>query len=151
MIITAYSIKTGTKIWSKTVNIPNYSRSDFITDHGKIAVNTIYGNWLAYDLNNGNLAWQTSPTGDYPWASHSFGAYAVCSAYGMFYKFAYDGVYAYNWNDGKEVWHYLSPALSVYETPYIDNGTAVMSFNGGCEVVDGKMYVYNTEHTPSCP
>ena len=43
---------------------------------------------------------------DYPWGADSFGAYAEQSAYGLFYRESYDGVYAFNWDNGKIVWHY---------------------------------------------
>jgi hypothetical protein len=49
------------------------------------------------------------------------------------------------------VWRFIAPAPP-FETPYNDgNGTATYSFNGGGFVADGKLYTYNTEHTPSYP
>jgi len=88
---------------------------------------------------------------DYPWASDSFGGYQYISAYGMFYRCAYDGVYAFNWTNGDIVWHYVDHAVP-FETPYTDvNGTQCYSFNGGGFVADGKLYTYNTEHTPTYP
>jgi hypothetical protein len=50
------------------------------------------------------------------------------------------------------VWKYEAPTPYPYETTYIDaNGTGVYSFNAGGWVADGKLYTYNTEHTPSQP
>lgn len=151
VVLTAYSILTGQRLWGpKNVTTPEYSRSCYITDHGIIAVLTIFGVWQGYDLQTGALKW-TTPRMDYPWGSNSFGAYAVCSAYGLFYRFSYDGLYAFKWSDGSIAWHYTAPALNPWETPYYENGTAQYSFNGGGWVADGKLYVSNTEHTPSWP
>ena len=65
---------------------------------------------------------------------------------------SYAGVYAFDWNTGKVVWHYEAPTPYMYETPYTDaNGTGVYSFNAACVIADGKLYTYNTEHTPTEP
>jgi hypothetical protein len=70
----------------------------------------------------------------------------------MFYRAAYSGIYAFNWTNGNLVWKYEAPAISPYETPYIDsNGTTVYSFNGDAYAADGKIYSINTEHTPTQP
>jgi hypothetical protein len=150
VILTGYNILTGQRLWQRTLQVPEYSRSDFITDHGKIAVLTIFGVWQAYNLVDGSPAW-TSERMESPWGANSFGAYAVCSAYGMFYRFSYDGIYAFNWTNGKIVWHYVSESENPYETPYWENGVDMYSFNSGGWVADGKMYVANSEHTTSWP
>jgi len=151
MRIQAYDLETGETLWDKIVNEPLYSRSCYIADHGKIAVLTQNGYFYAYDLETGNLAWK-SETMDYPWASASFGAYALQSAYGMLFRQAYNGVYAFNWTNGEIVWHYEAPSLAVYESPYINvDGEGTYPFNSGAMIADGKMYVYNTEHTTSWP
>ena len=87
------------------------------------------------------------------WDAPAFGAYSIGSAYGLVpHRFGYGGIYAYDWDNGKIVWKYTAPAFSMYETPYTDaNGTTVYSFNAGCQIADGKLYIYNTEHTPSQP
>lgn len=149
-VLTAYDILSGQMLWTKNVTTPTYSRSDYITDHGTIAVLTIFGVWEGYDLKTGALKW-TTPRMEYPWGANSFGAYAVCSAYGLFYRFSYDGVYAFRWSDGSIAWHYIAPALNQWETPYAENGTTMYSFNSGGWVADGKLYVANSEHTPSWP
>jgi hypothetical protein len=89
---------------------------------------------------------------DYPWSSAGFGAYAISSAYGMVIRYAYDGVWAFNWTDGKIVWHYKAPTYAPFESPYTDvNGTDVYAFNAGGNIADGKLFTYNTEHTPTYP
>jgi hypothetical protein len=147
----AYDLETGVTLWDKNVDIPIYSRSCYVADHGKIAVLTQNGYFLAYDLRTGNLAWQSEQM-DYPWSAAGFGAYAIESAYGMLYRQAYDGVYAFDWDDGSIVWHYQAPSLAPYESPYVNSDfEGVYPFNGGAMIADGKMYVYNTEHTASWP
>jgi hypothetical protein len=149
--IQGYNLYTGQMLWNITVDDTNYSPICAIADHGKVAVLMMGGYYMAWDLATGNLAWKGEAM-DYPWSACSFGAYAIQSAYGMVFREGYDGVYAFNWTNGKRVWKYEAPALSPYESPYTDeNGTTVYSFNAGATIVDGKMYTYNTEHTESWP
>ncbi len=151
MRIQAYRLSNGIAIWDKLVDTAQYSRSCYIADHGKIAVLTQLGYFLAYDLQTGSLAWQSEQM-DYPWSSASFGAYALQSAYGLLFREAYDGVYAFNWETGEIAWKYTTPADAEFESPYNDgNGTAVYPFNTGGFVADGKLFTYNTEHTASWP
>jgi hypothetical protein len=149
--IQAYDLYTGETLWDKNIDEPIYSRSCYVADHGKIAVLTQNGYFYAWNLDDGSLAWK-SETMDYPWASAGFGAYAIQSAYGMIFRQAYNGIYAFNWTDGSIVWHYVAPSLAVYESPYITkDNEGCYPFNGGAMIADGKMYVYNTEHTASWP
>ncbi len=148
--ITAASLTSGNVLWSKLVNEGTYSGSCNVADHGKIAVLMLNGHYEGFDLQTGNLVW-TGQSMDYPWGQSSFGAYAVQSAYGLFYRESYDGVYAFNWADGKVAWHYVATAPP-FETPYTDQGNiSTYSFNSGGIVADGKLFTYTTEHTPSQP
>ncbi len=149
--VSAYSLVTGQQLWGPvTVEEPTYSPMAVVSDHGKVAFLTMAGDFIAYDLATGHQAWR-SPQMDYPWSTRSFGAYAIASAYGMFYRFSYDGVYAFDWETGKIVWHYKGLAYASFESPYIDNGTEVYSFNSGGIIADGKMFIVNSEHTPTWP
>ncbi len=149
--VRAASLKTGALLWDNTVEETNYSPMCALADHGKVAFLSMGGYWVAFNLNDGSLAWK-SDVMDYPWDSAGFGAYSSASAYGLFYRNAYSGVYAFDWDDGSIVWKYKAPTPYPYETPYIDeNGEGVYSFNGGGLIADGKYYVYNTEHTPTQP
>jgi hypothetical protein len=150
-IMTGYDLATGQMLWNNTFPDESmYSGSCAVADHGKVAVLMKNGYWLAWDLRTGNLAWK-SEVMQYPWGQASFGAYAVQSAYGLFYRQAYDGVYAFDWDTGKIVWHYRAPA-NPFETPYRDqNETTGYSFDGAAFIADGKMYVLNNEHTPTAP
>ena len=150
--VTAYSLKTGLQLWSNAVPEWTYSGSCAVADHGKVAVLMEQGYWLAWDINTGKLAWQ-SESMEYPWGKPAFGAYSVQSAYGMLFRQSYDGVYAFNWDTGKIVWRYTAPAASPFETPYTDSagGQTVYSFDQAANIVDGKMYTMNSEHTPTSP
>jgi len=149
--ISAASLTTGALLWDITVDETMYSSSTAVADHGKIAFVGMDGRIHAYYLSNGQLAWRSEAM-DYPWSKPGFGAYDSTSAYGMLFRQGYDGVYAFDWSDGHIVWHYKAPTPYTYETPYIDSeGNGVYSFNGASMVADGKLYTYNTEHTPSQP
>ncbi len=149
--LTAVSMITGAELWDTTIDERIYSGSCSVADHGKVAVLSMNGYFLAYDLQTGNLAWKSEAM-DYPWGQPAFGAYDITSAYGMLYRQAYDGVYAFDWDDGKRVWKYQAPTPYEFETPYIDeNGESVYSFNSGAFVADGKLFTVNSEHTTTEP
>ena len=150
-IARGYNLYTGEMLWEKEIPDTLYSSSCTVADHGKIAGVMMGGYFMAWDLRTGSLAWKGEAM-DYPWSEPAFGAYSIQSAYGMLYRQAYDGVYAFNWDDGSIAWKYKAPAKTAYETPYIDEtGAGVYSFNTGATIADGKMYTYNTEHTESWP
>ncbi len=150
--VTAYSLKTGQQLWNTTVDEWTYSGSCAVADHGKIAVLMEQGYWMAWDINTGKLAWKSEAMA-YPWGEPAFGAYSVQSAYGMLFRQSYDGVYAFDWDTGKIVWKYVAPAASPFETPYTEEagGQTVYSFDSHANILDGKMYVLNNEHTPTSP
>ena len=152
--ITGFNAWTGKTTWSIIINEPVYSGLCNIVDHGKVAVLSDHGYYVAIDLATGTEAWKSTKM-NYPWGSTGFGAYSAMSAYGMLYREAYDGVYAFNWTDGSLVWKYTAPAAAPYETPYTDeNFTTVMpfySFGVGGQIADGKFFTWNYEHTESWP
>ena len=148
--VQAASLVTGVQLWDKTYEETLYSGSATVADHGKVSFPTMDGYMLGVNLADGSVAWRSEEL-DYPWDSPGFGAYGVASAYGLFFRFAYSGVYAFDWNTGDIAWKYEAPA-NPYETPYINaNGTSTYSFNAAGWVADGKLYAYNTEHTPTQP
>ena len=149
--LTAVDMITGEVLWTKEVNERYYSSSVAVADHGKVAVLMKDGDFLCFDLFTGDQLWRSEQM-DYPWDAPSFGAYSIQSAYGMFYRAAYSGVYAFNWDNGTIAWKYEAPADAVYETPYVSpEGVTVYSFNAGGVVADGKFYICNTEHTETEP
>jgi len=98
--------------------------------------------WNAYNLADGSKAWE-SEKADYPWG---FGwGYTVASAYGKLIGLGYDGVYAFNWNDGSIAWKF-SAGYAGYETPY-----STWSWMSSPQIADGKVYVGNGEHSPTTP
>ena len=152
--IRAASLTTGQQLFDVSVDETMYSGSCTVADHGKVAALMMSGSFMAWDLATGNLAW-TSEVMDYPWDASAFGAYAVQSAYGILYRQAYSGVYAFDWTNGKIAWKYEAPTPYEYETPYTGrNGTGVYSFDpfSSCGIIaDGMMYVVSSEHTPTEP
>ncbi len=152
--ITGFNAFTGQQLWTKIINEPVYSGVCNIVDHGKVAVLSDRGYYVATDLATGNEAWKSEQM-HYPWSSTGFGAYSAMSAYGMLYREAYDGIWAFNWTNGKIVWHYEAPTGSPFETPYTGvNGTGVYpfySFGVGGQIADGKFYTWTYEHTESWP
>jgi outer membrane protein assembly factor BamB len=107
---------------------------------------------MAWDGLSGKLLWKSERM-SYPWGEPAFGAYSVQSAYGMLFRQSYDGIYATDWDTGKIVWKYVAPAASPFETPYTDvaGGQTVTSFDSHANILDGKMYTLNNEHTPTSP
>ena len=156
IIITGYKLTTGEMLWNKTVPVNQYSASTDIADHGILAVLTEKGYFLGFDLATGAQVWQSDEM-TYPWSASSFGGYTIQSAYGLFFREGYDGVYAFNWTDGKIAWKFEETAPP-FETPYTnENGSSVYSFSfnsggsSGMQIADGKLYTYTDEHTPSLP
>jgi len=151
MRVIGYNLWTGAVTFNTTIDDPQYSGSANIADHGKVAVLSANGYYVAFDLATGNRAW-TSEKMAYPWDSSAFGTYGVQSAYGLFYRQAYSYIYAFDWDTGKIAWKFTDPALFPFEGPYInDNGTTVYPFDATAIIADGKMFVYNAEHTPYTP
>ncbi|MGD6935100.1 MAG: PQQ-binding-like beta-propeller repeat protein, partial [Candidatus Bathyarchaeia archaeon] len=151
--LTGYDLITGQTLWSKNISEPMYSSMCDIVYEGKLATLSANGYYVCFDLRTGNQLW-TSDKMDYPWSSSGFGAYSAMSAYGMIIREAQDGVYAFDWDTGKQVWKYEAPA-NPFETPYTgENGTTVYpfySFGVGGWIADGKFYTYTYEHTESWP
>lgn len=149
--IESYDLKTGALLWNKTFDEPQYSGSASSADHGKIAILSAKGYYVAYDLRTGSLAWKTKSL-DYPWDEPGWGSYSVISAYGKLYWVAQTGVYAINWETGNIDWKFEIAAPFPYETQYTSsNGTTVYPFHAPGLCADGKLYVYACEHSPATP
>jgi hypothetical protein len=151
-IVYGYDLLTGEELWNTTVYGESmFSGSCAVADHGKVAILFKGGYFKCWDLATGHLEWK-SELMDYPWGEASFGPYSIQSAYGLVYRQSYDGVYAFDWDDGTIAWKYEDLALSPYETPYRDeDGQTVYSLRSSAWIADGKMYVCNNEHTPTPP
>jgi hypothetical protein len=153
--IMATSLLTGDVLWNITTDPTTglggfFSGSTSVADHGKFAVRLNDGHWHCWDLKNGNELW-TSELSSWPWGT--FGCYGVQSYGGNIISNQYDGVIAYDWDTGKIAWRYKAPTPYEYETPYYDENHkgSYPWFTGTARIADGKLYTYNTEHTPSNP
>ena len=149
--IESYDLKTGQQLWNKTIEEPQYSGSANVADHGKIAILSAKGYYIAYDLRTGRQEWKTR-TLDYPWDEPGWGSYSVISAYGKLYWTAQSGIYAINWANGNIEWKFEVPAPFPYETEYTGrNDTTVYPFHAPGLCADGKLYIYACEHSPETP
>ena len=147
VFVQAASLTTGTLLWNVTNTNPENWATFFgtpgVADHGKFAERMMTGEWWAWDLNTGQIAWK-SPLSSWPWGV--FGAYDVQSAYGYIFDNGYDGVHAINWTNGHIDWSFNAPSAP-FEAPY--NGGFAWHATG--YVADGKLYTFTAEHTPSQP
>lgn len=147
------SLITGQILWnvSADTGYPIFSGTTAVADHGKYAVRFDDGHYYAWNLQNGQKVWQSELSSS-PWGT--FGCYAVQSAYGLLFANQYDGVVAFDWNNGKIVWWFQAPAPA-FETPYTNGtgnqGGSVYSFFSDSIVADGKIYTYTVEHSPTAP
>ncbi|MEM2099535.1 MAG: PQQ-binding-like beta-propeller repeat protein [Candidatus Bathyarchaeia archaeon] len=146
----AVSLVTGQVLWnwttSKNVIEGAYRPTNAWCRHGRYIAQYEQGFLKAFDLRTGKELWKSEPT-SYPWGE--FWLYDEAAYENLIYGWNYDGVYAFDENTGKIVWHWTDPAPP-FETPYHYNGTECYSINRGI-VADGKLYVVNSEHTPSQP
>jgi hypothetical protein len=141
--ILAASLETGKLLWNVTVPDNCHTPATAVADHGKVAFACMNRYWMALNLKDGKIAWR-SEEADYPWGC--WWAYTVASAYGNLYGLSYDGIYAFNWTNGKISWKYEVPAPYAYESAYGD-----YPFMGSVVIADGKLYAQNNEHTPTSP
>jgi hypothetical protein len=83
-VILIYKLSTGELLFNITTDWPDttYQSGTILSDHGKVAMWTQHGYYIAFDLFTGKLAWRTERA-DYPLGASGFGAYSVSSAYGM--------------------------------------------------------------------
>jgi hypothetical protein len=146
--IVGISMVTGQVLYNFTTDDTSfYPAADSVGD-GKVFIPMDAGILDCFDLFTGKLVWTTTQF-DYPWGQ--FGSYSAETAYGFFYWQTYDGVVAFNESTGQRAWKFQAPAPP-FETPYtMSNGTGEYPFFGSAKVADGKLYTYNTEHTPSQP
>jgi hypothetical protein len=148
--VEGFNLLTGVSLWNASITETPW-QTVHIADHGKIAVLMYGGYWKAWNLNNGQVAW-TSEKMDYPWDEPPFGAYATMSAYGLLLRPGYSQIYAFNWTNGKIAWTYEAPAKYPYDSPYVNSdGESVYPWNVEGWIADGKLYMYNTEHSATVP
>jgi hypothetical protein len=137
------SLITGELLWNTTTDDITFSGSTAVADQGKFTVRMLGGWWDAWNLDDGTFAWKSDEL-EYPWGD--FGAYSISSYGGMFFDQSYHGLYAINWTNGDVVWNFFDPTTP-YESPF---GVSPL-FVRGVQIVDGKMYIANGEHSPTEP
>ena len=146
-------LTTGNVLWhlttnnSVTENIQSTSSPVFW--HGNLAINAHGRSWICFNGRTGAVVWTSDQT-EYPWGAwwpYSTDTYVYNSTSAAIIVPTYEGIYAINWADGKILWHYSTENTYVpFETPYNAD-----PFFSGVELADGKVYAYNTEHTPTYP
>jgi hypothetical protein len=151
--IPVYNLYTGELIRTITSDHPDTSYSMLCTcvDHGKVAVVTQEGHVKAWDLYTGQVAWDFAM--DFPWGATGFGVYGVASGYGMFFRPSYDGLYAIDWETGELVWKCSRYTRASFESPYTDviGGAEVNPGMTNVRIADGKVYIYDGEHSVDQP
>jgi outer membrane protein assembly factor BamB len=141
---------TGARLW-------DYNSNDTLetvqmgggglADRGKVAYASHNRVWVCFDARTGKKLW-TSEKAGYPWGefwAYNMASYDFNESKSAIIGTAYDGVYAFDWDNGKILWHYSVPSVP-FEDPY---GQA--AFFTGVQIADGKIYAYSGEHTPSQP
>jgi outer membrane protein assembly factor BamB len=143
------SLTTGQLLWNVTSD-DIFFPSTLVADHGKVTTRVLGGWWDCWNLQTGQLVWQTAKPGEaggeeYPWGD--FGAYTIASYGGLIYDFSYAGFYAIDWNTGEIVWHYSTPAIPFESATY----PSMTLFSNSPQIADGKLYYANGEHSPTQP
>ena len=148
--IMAASMRTGALLWNITTDVTKgaegfFSGSTRIADHGKFAVLLNDGHFHCWNLQSGQKLW-VSELSSHPWGI--WGIYGISSAYGLLIYPQYDGVVAYDWDDGKIVWRYQYIAQFPYEPVYSEGN---YPFRANLFIADGVVYAANDEHSVSNP
>ena len=143
------SLTTGALLWNVTIN-DIFFPSGLVADHGKVAVRVLGGWWDCWNIQNGQLLWQTAKPGQtggesYPWGD--FGAYTIASYGGLIYDFSWAGIYALDWNTGDIAWHFIAPSAPFEFATY----PSMPFFSNAPTIADGKLYYANGEHSPTEP
>jgi hypothetical protein len=104
--------------------------------------------WVAYNIRNGQKAWETISEGNYnPYAyyisSTGYNPEGWSVAYGKLFSTGYVGmVFAYDTKDGKLLWKYDAPTYMEKFEYY------TLMINA---IVDGKIYIGTHEHSADTP
>ena len=147
-----YSIDllTGQKLFDIVSDntLENSASQSSVADRGKVAYGAANCVWICYDGRTGQKLW-TSEKANYPWGwafPYARASYDFNESKGAIITSTYEGVYAIDWDNGKIIWRYTDTNAVPFEGPY--NATPFFS---AVTIADGKIYAYNSEHTPSLP
>jgi hypothetical protein len=145
----------GSLLWIKNYPAPPGNITRMLAAQPIDIVNRVFtmtdyetGQRWGYNLDNGNLSW--GPIGT-PYQEASARAYQYYSgrqgfpAYGNLYVAGFGGeIFAYSMKDGSLLWKYNN-TYSGLETPYGLYPTDIFA------IADGKVFAFNTEHSPNYP
>jgi outer membrane protein assembly factor BamB len=144
-------LNTGSVLYdigsNDTVHDSAQSLSSPVADRGKFAMAMQNLHWNCWDARSGKKLWESELT-DYPWGNwwpYATASYDFNESKGAIITGCYAGVYAFDWDTGKILWHYADPDVP-FESPYGNT-----PFQSGVRIADGKIYAYNTEHSTSQP
>jgi hypothetical protein len=149
---------TGEVLVDQSSNDTLYTGSQnaqtWVADRGKIAVGCHGQHFTCFDVRTGELEWY-SELSDYPWGSwwpYNIASYDFNETKGAIIANTYEGIYAFDWDDGSIIWHYQDPKGVPFENPYVtEEGAPSTPYFTGVKIADGKVYAYNGEHTASQP
>jgi hypothetical protein len=90
---------------------------------------------------------------NFPFGASAFGVYGQSSAYGLFFRPGYDGLWAFNWTDGSTAWFKPRYAKAPFESPYVEytEGAGVYPGQTQVRIADEKVFIYDGEHSPQQP
>ncbi len=142
----------GQTLWNISTNVnemeSGYRPTNTWCRDGRFIAEMELGYWQARDLHTGQILWETHMD-DYPWGE--FWMYDEAAYMDILYGVGYTGIWALNETNGNVVFHYVDPAVP-FETPYTSDNNTISCYSvQTIRVADGKLYVSNTEHTPSQP
>ena len=148
----AVSLLTGQALWnwSSDVNVMEsaYRPTNAWCRHGIYIAEMEKGYLKAWDEFTGRVLWE-SHIPDLPWGE--FYLYDEAAYQDMVLVTGYTGIWAFNETNGNIVWHHNDQAVP-FETPYSSGNFSQASYSvQTIRVADGKVYVANSEHTPSLP
>jgi hypothetical protein len=147
----AVNLLTGQMLWNISTPVTKmesaYRPTNAWCRHGIYVAEMELGYWQARDEYSGKILWETEMN-DYPWGE--FWMYDLAAYENLILGCGYTGVWALDEKTGKVVWHYADPAVP-FETPYNSNITTAGYAVQTIRIADGKVYVANSEHTPTQP
>jgi hypothetical protein len=142
----------GQTLWNISTSVnemeSGYRPTNTWCRNGRFIAEMELGFWQARDIRTGQILWETHMN-DPPWGE--FWMYDEAAYQDILYGVGYTGVWALNETNGDVVFHYVDPAVP-FETPYTSANNTMSAYSvQTIRVADGKLYVTNTEHTPSQP
>jgi hypothetical protein len=148
----AVNLVTGQMIWNISTPVAKmesgYRPTNAWCRNGRYIAEMERGYWQARSIYDGHVLWETEMN-DYPWGE--FWMYDEAAYQDILYGVGYTGVWALNETNGAVVFHYVDPAIA-FETPYNSFNNTVSEYSvQNIRVADGKLYVANSEHTPTQP